>query len=186
MTARLRTYRRACGKEDACGGEVRHVRGKLVHALSNETGTPTCEGGKPLPFEAWGDVTNVHMVVFRSELSSNKCSSFCMITSRIFADFEGHEVGRINIKKGKQGKLMSEHAPVHKSLLKQRRFYAILSLIVLILSAVVGGLANISRAHCFISNFTHRVFSSGVPRCSWLRQQRDRRRYQRDLPRHQP
>ena len=30
---------------------------QVVHALSNEIGKPTREGGKPLPFEAWGDVT---------------------------------------------------------------------------------------------------------------------------------
>jgi hypothetical protein len=30
---------------------------QAVYALSNETGRPTREGGKPLPFQAWGDVT---------------------------------------------------------------------------------------------------------------------------------
>jgi hypothetical protein len=42
---------------------------------------------------------------------------------------------------------MSEHSPMHKSLWKQGRFYATVALLALIVSAFVGGLANIPRAH---------------------------------------
>jgi hypothetical protein len=47
---------------------------QVVHALSNETGMPTREGGKPLPLEAWGDVTchrfiNAGGIIFRASYS---------------------------------------------------------------------------------------------------------------------
>ncbi len=42
---------------------------------------------------------------------------------------------------------MSEHSPMHKSLWKQGRLYVMLTLLVLMVSAFVGGLAGIPRAH---------------------------------------
>jgi hypothetical protein len=42
---------------------------------------------------------------------------------------------------------MSEHSPMRKSFWKQRPLYVMLALLVLILSAFVGGLASIPRAH---------------------------------------
>src|SRR5579884_3755010 len=42
---------------------------------------------------------------------------------------------------------MSEHSPLRKSLWKRGRFYAMFALLVLIVSAAIGSLANIPRAH---------------------------------------
>ena len=53
MATRLRNYRRACGKFNACGGGVRQKKPEADFAAFNEAGNLTRESGNP-PLQPWG------------------------------------------------------------------------------------------------------------------------------------